>query len=259
MSVVRRGVPAAAGMSRRAVPAGSVVYAIGDVHGRADLLAELHAVIADDAAHRSATRRLLVYLGDYVSRGPGARTVLDSLVRGAPAGFERVLLKGNHEDLVLRFLDGELIAGRHWLEHGGGATLAEYGIASGDPRALSEADLASLRAQLQRALPAAHEALLRALSLSHREGDYCFAHGGVRPGVALQAQEARDLIWIRRRFLESDEDFGAVIVHGHTICGAPEIRRNRIGIDTGAFESGVLTCLVLWGEERELIQAVDAV
>jgi serine/threonine protein phosphatase 1 len=256
MSVVRHAAPRPAEAARSAVPEGTLVYAIGDIHGRADLLAELHGAILGDAASRPAGRRVLVYLGDYVSRAPGARAVLEALVHGPPPGFERVMLKGNHEELVLRFLGGELPAGRHWLEHGGGATLGEYGIESGDPLAMSNADYETLRQRLEEALPAAHAALLRVLRLSHREGDYCFVHAGVRPGVALAEQQARDLTWIRRRFLESDAEFGAVIVHGHTICSDPEVRRNRIGIDTGAFESGVLTCLALRGDEREFIQAV---
>lgn len=256
MSVLRRGAPAAPG---RAVPAGSAVYAVGDVHGRADLLAELHEAIVDDAAAHPASRRVLVYLGDYVSRTPGARAVLEALLRAPPPGFERVRLKGNHEDMLLSFLDGDLKAGSNWLTYGEAeVTLAEYGVRCGAPETLVESDYAALRLRLERALPAAHVALLRALSLSHREGGYFFAHAGVRPGVALDAQAARDLMWIGRRFLGSEEDFGAVVVHGHWVRAEPEVRPNRIGIDTGAYASGVLTCLALRGEERAFLQATRA-
>ncbi|MCC7414250.1 MAG: serine/threonine protein phosphatase, partial [Gammaproteobacteria bacterium] len=163
-------------------------------------------------------------------------------------------LKGNHEDLVLRFLDGELSAGIDWLDYGGTAALADYGITLADGNDRSEPALTALRELLARALPPAHLAFLRALPASHGEGGYHFAHAGVRPGVPLAEQNDMDQIWIRGRFLASDADHGAVVVHGHCISPQPEVCHNRIGIDTGAFASGVLTCLILDGAERTFMQ-----
>ncbi len=254
MAVVQYAAPRADGRTPE-VPAGTVVYAIGDIHGRADLLAELHDAIVADAAVRRATRRLIVYLGDYVSRFPRAREVIEMLLAPAPRGFARVFLKGNHEDTVVRFLDGELRAGQHWLYYGGDATVGEYGVRT--ERKAAELDagaLEAVRRRLVAALPRAHQAFFRSLALSHREGGYAFIHAGVRPGVPFDRQAAGTVLWIRDRFLRSDADFGYTVVHGHTICPAPEVRRNRIGIDTGAYRSGRLTCLVLEGSAREFLQ-----
>ncbi|NMG75162.1 serine/threonine protein phosphatase [Aromatoleum diolicum] len=241
---------------------GTVVYAIGDIHGRIDLLDAIHQGIEQDAKLRPARRRLLVYLGDYISRGPDSRAVVDRVIgwrpqggtRGVAQNFDVVALKGNHEELLLRFLDGDLFVGRHWLGYGGADTLAHYGGPLGDPRSCDADALAAARARLSAAMPREHRAFLRGLVTSHREGDYFFAHAGILPGVPLEGQSDRDLVWIRNRFLRSDADHGAVVVHGHCIAAEPEVRHNRIGIDTGAYDSGVLTCLVLDGAERSFLQ-----
>jgi serine/threonine protein phosphatase 1 len=236
-----------------------VVYAIGDIHGRADLLAALYEAIVEDAAHRAATRRVIVYLGDYVSRFPRGRDVIEMLIGPAPRGFARVYLKGNHEDTVVRFLDGELRAGRHWMQYGGDATLAEYGVYPDETADGARAtDLEEVRRRFVRALPRAHETFFRSLALNHREGDYAFVHAGVRPGIPFDRQAAGTMLWIRDPFLRSDADFGCTVVHGHTIASAPEVRHNRIGIDTGAYRTGVLTCLVLEGRSRGFLQTAPA-
>ncbi len=239
------------------VPHGVLVYAIGDIHGRADLLAELHEAVIVDSAARAAARRVLVYLGDYVSRGRQSRRVVDMLLEPGPPGFERVRLLGNHEELLLRFLDGDLGAGMQWLDHGGDAMLEEYGI---DVRGCGVGEcsrLALLRERLQATLPREHDAFFRSLRTRHQEGDFGFVHAGVRPGVPFARQSAQDLISIRAPFLESCEDHGLVIVHGHSISETPEVRHNRIGIDTGAYWSGVLSCLVLQGTERAFLQTAS--
>ncbi len=225
------------------LPEGWLVYAIGDIHGRADLLAELHGKIAADAAARPASRRLVVYLGDYVDRGPDSRDVVAMLLDGPLDGLEAVHLVGNHEDYLLRFLDDESL-GDSWMANGGAAAIASYGI---DPlaRAPDEDHMIALQRAFRRHLPARHRAFLAGLAESFRAGSYFFAHAGVRPGVPLDAQERTDLIWIRDAFLDSDADHGAVVVHGHSIRRRPERRANRIGIDTGAYASGCLTALVL--------------
>lgn len=239
-------------------PHGTVVYAIGDIHGCSDLLEIIQRGIALDIRMRPATRRVVVYVGDYISRGPDTRRVLDQVISWRPEGTDIVTLQGNHEQLLLRFLDGDLKAGGHWLAYGGLEAAAHYGIgiapdSLGDPDALPR-----IKHQLAAALPEAHTRLLRQLVLNHREGDYLFVHAGVAPGVALHEQRERDQIWIRERFLQSPLDHGAVVVHGHCIAPEPQVRHNRIGIDTGAYQSGVLTCLVLDGTERAFLQTTPA-
>ena len=232
------------------VPEGSVVYAVGDVHGRLDLLQALLGEVAADAAGRRATRRVLITLGDYVSRGCDSRGVVELLRSWRPRGFEVVSLRGNHEDLLLRYLDGDLAAGRHWFDYDGREALAHYGVRPGPGCGSMEA----LRLGFRQALPPEHLAFFRALPVSHGEGGYHFVHAGVRPGVPLPAQSRHDQMWIRRPFLDSEQDHGAVVVHGHSVVREPEVRRNRIGIDTGAYRTGVLTCLALEGERRWLLQ-----
>jgi serine/threonine protein phosphatase 1 len=233
-------------------PPDTRVYAIGDIHGRLDLLRQLRALIVEDMARAPVARAVVVYLGDYVDRGPASKQVVEALISEPVTGATEIHLKGNHEDLLLRFHDsGDL--GETWLMNGGGATLASYGIAAAiDPfDALWQLD--ELRADLRRRLPAHHQAFLRGLALDHREGGYLFVHAGVRPGVALAAQSAEDRIWIRDEFLSSDADFGAFVVHGHTPRPDPVVKKNRIGINTMAYRSGTLTCLALEGAERRFI------
>lgn len=238
-------------------PAATVIYAIGDIHGRLDLLHSIHRRIADDAARRTASRRQVVYLGDYVSRGPDSAGVVDRVREWLPEGFERIALKGNHEDLLLRFLAGEIDTGRHWLDYGGLETMSAYGVAIADRKARDDASVIALGEDLAARIPASHLEFFRGLQTRHRSGDYFFVHGGVRPGVPLDEQSDRDCLWIRGTFLDSDADHGAMVVHGHCISEQPEIRRNRIGIDTGAYRSGVLTCLVLDGEARTFLQTAS--
>ena len=224
------------------LPAGRRIYAIGDVHGRADLLERLQQRIAADVELNPIADPLLVCLGDYVDRGPDSAGVLDLLLGETPAGMRRVALMGNHEELMLRFLVDDS-AGAVWLANGGDATLESYGV---DPAESYE----RAHRQLAARLPARHRTLLESLALSHSEGDYFFAHAGIRPGVALDRQRREDLLWIRGEFLRSDIDHGKVVVHGHSITAEPDVRANRIGIDTGAYASDRLTCLVLEGRER---------
>ena len=235
-------------------PVAMVVYAIGDIHGRLDLLDRIQQRIADDAARRPAGRRQVVYLGDYVSRGPDSPGVVDRVREWLPDGFERITLKGNHEDLLMRFLDGEIDTGRHWLDYGGLEAMAAYGVAIADREARDDASVIALGEDLAGRIPECHLEFFRALQISHSAGDYFFVHGGIKPGVPLPEQSARDCLWIRTTFLNSMADHGAMVVHGHSISEQPEIRHNRIGIDTGAYRSGVLTCLVLDGETRTFLQ-----
>jgi len=239
---------------RSQTPPNTVIYAIGDIHGRDDLLAAMHDRIAVEVRQRTARRKLVVYLGDYVSRGEDSRRVVDRVLEWLPEGFERITLKGNHEDLLLRFLDGDLDAGRHWFDYDGLDALAHYGVAVPDRQSRDDETVAALRDRFAATLPLSHRDFFRSLTVVYRSGDYCFVHGGVRPGIPLAEQSEHDCMWIRKPFLDSDADHGAIVVHGHSISKTPVIAHNRIGIDTGAYRSGILTCLVLDGTSRSFLQ-----
>jgi serine/threonine protein phosphatase 1 len=215
------------------------IYAIGDIHGRLDLLERALAAIRGDVDARGPAA-LTVTVGDYVDRGPDSRGVLDRLVAD-PFPTPYVALKGNHEDMLEAFL-ADAAAGPQWLDNGGLQTLRSYGVALDG---FGHAEFAQAREALRAALPAAHLEFLRGLRLSLSRGGFFFCHAGVRPGVPLHLQDAEDLLWIREPFLLSGADFGAIVVHGHTPVEEPELRKNRIGIDTGAFFSGRLTCVAL--------------
>ncbi len=236
---------------RPEVPPGSCVYAIGDVHGRLDLLETLEEQIVADAERRGAARNVVVYLGDYVDRGFDSFGVIERLMDQPLTGFERVHLKGNHEDFLLRFLDDQRV-GPIWMANGGLETLVSYGVRLqyGMPQAER---LTTAQVGLREKLPATHLEFLRGLGLTHMEGDYLFVHAGIRPGIELAAQQPEDLLWIREEFLHDESFHQKVVVHGHTPTQGPEVFANRIGIDTGAFATGCLTCLALEGGARDFI------
>lgn len=238
-----------------AAPLGSRVYAIGDIHGRLDLLCRLHDLIEADASRHPKRRQVVIYLGDYIDRGVDSRGVIDLLLSAPLPGFECFHLKGNHEDIALRFLEDPAV-GPSWLRNGAPQTMESYGVRPptpfGDP-----AEIARAQHELAEKIPSAHRAFFDRLALCHAEGDYFFAHAGVRPGVPLANQNSCDLMWIRDDFLLSGTDFGKVVVHGHTIDPEPQLRPNRIGIDTGAYWSGRLTALVLDGTGRTFLQTSE--
>lgn len=239
----------AAGPAR--VPEGLCVYAIGDMHGRADLFDILVEKIRADAARRACRRRILVCLGDYVDRGPESRGLIARLAAGPPEGFELRCLKGNHEAVMLAFLEDPEVFG-HWIALGGDATLKSYGIDI--VRDAGGGGGGRIRAALCAALPESHVRFLQELELWTRIGNYLFVHAGLRPGLPPQRQSEDDLIWIREPFLNYDGDFGGVVVvHGHTPRHDPEVSHNRINIDTGAFMTGRLTCLVLESDRRDFL------
>jgi serine/threonine protein phosphatase 1 len=234
------------------VPPGVCVYAIGDIHGRADLLRALHAQIANDAALLTpGTQRIAVYIGDYIDRGLESRQVIELLIRESLAEFHSVYLVGNHDNWLISFLIDARI-GPTWLGCGGVATLHSYGIGLTEP-AGSRRHYEDLRAALRERIPREHVEFFAQLQLSYEVGDYLFAHAGVRPAVPLDRQKAEDLLLIREPFLSSPHDFGKVVVHGHTVAAEPTVRSNRIGIDTGACWTGCLTCLVLEEDRYRLL------
>lgn len=234
------------------VLAGMRVYAVGDIHGRADLLRRLLHLIEADNALQDEAEVTLIFLGDYIDRGPNSPEVLD-LLRGPHRFADRVLcLRGNHEDALLNFID-DPIKGRIWLDWGGMATLVSYGVRPPAADLPLEERLRSMAEQLDRLLPDAHRAFLKSLPLQEIVGDYLFVHAGVNPKVPLGEQDAFDLTTIRSPFLEWGQPLEKVVVHGHSISIAPEILPWRIGIDTGAYATGRLTALVLEGHEQRIL------
>jgi serine/threonine protein phosphatase 1 len=236
-------------------PPATNIYAVGDIHGRADLLAKIHKRIGADAAKRApGKRKIVVYLGDYIDRGAGSRQVIELLLHSPLEGFEAVHLKGNHEDYMVDFLEGRG-DGMGWLFNGGEATIASYGVAPAGSNYLQAGGLDDLRDALRAAVPEDHRAFLADLKLHHREGGYLFVHAGIRPGIPMTYQSDDDLMWIRGEFLDFRADHDCRVVHGHTVTWSPEVRPNRIGIDTGAYVSGALTCLVIEGAETRFLTA----
>ena len=232
------------------IPDGRRVYAIGDIHGRLDLLLDLTQQINRDDAGREAARTTLVFLGDLVDRGPDSREVVEFLIAFSEAGCDCVFLAGNHDDVFLRAVTGERAALPRLHAMGGRETAFSYGITAEEYDLGSFEDLGKL---LAARVPARHVKFLGAMCDWHRIGDYVFVHAGIRPGRTMDEQVPGDLMWIRSAFLDHGQCHGAMVVHGHTVSEEPVIRHNRIGIDTGAFRSGKLTALGLQGADSWLL------
>jgi len=254
-SFFRKGPKSGSTGRGRAAPVltpGTRLYAVGDIHGRADLLNNLHEqIIADAATADSSTRLVVLYLGDYVDRGLESRQVIDLMLEDSFPGFERIFLKGNHEQVMLDF-HRDPLDGRAWLQYGGRAALYSYG-AGGEAVGESDERLQKLHQWFVKNLPDDHLDFLQNLALYHIEGDYLFVHAGIKPGMAVEKQGEQSLLWIRDEFTNSRKNHSFMVVHGHSITEAPDCRPNRIGVDTGAFRSNILTCLVLEGEEQRFL------
>jgi len=234
------------------LPAGYRLYAIGDIHGRDDLLAELLAGIEADSARRDPAKRVVVFLGDLIDRGPASKEVVERLRTYRPAGTRLVFLAGNHEEVLLRILDGESRLVPDWLRFGGAECLRSYGA---DPDRLRRIAPARALETIRSAIPQSHAEFLRSFDDTFCAGNYLFVHAGIRPGIPLAEQAPSDLRWIREPFLTDGADHGFLVVHGHTIREGIDERTNRIGIDTGAYRFGVLTAVGLEGGDRWFIQA----
>lgn len=233
------------GPAPAALPPGQRIYAVGDVHGCADRLRDIHRAIAADLAERPIGEVLLIHIGDYIDRGPDSAEVIEALLRGpAIPGLRVINLMGNHEDMLLGALASpernELA--EVWLSNGGVASLESWHVRPG-----------SGAADWQQQIPPAHLEFMRNLMLRHQAGGYLFVHAGVQPGVPLEEQLAQDLLWIREPFLSYRGDFGAVVVHGHTPIREPVVRPNRVGIDTGAVMGGRLTCAIFEADQLGFI------
>lgn len=247
----RRPAPEAAARIAR-IPEGERVYAVGDIHGRRDLFEDLLARIDADDASRSPARTTLILLGDLIDRGADPARVVERACRLAAAGDRFHAIMGNHEELMLDAYDGDEAKLRVFLRVGGVQTLDSYGV---DLRGLPEGhEPETVIARMRAAIPAAHIAFLRAMEDGVRIGDYLFVHAGIRPGVPIEEQVPEEMRWIRDPFLDHGGDHGVVVVHGHSIFEQPALRPNRLGIDTGAYLSGVLTAIGLEGEDRWLLQ-----
>lgn len=233
-------------------PEGGRAYAIGDVHGRLDLLEELLERVEADNRARGPAKTWLVFLGDLVDRGPDSRGVIQRLLERPPSFARVIYLQGNHEEFLLRVLEGDSGVVQHWLAYGGAECAESYGVTPGwTLNATSEA----IAERLAERVPAAHVEFLREMADSFRFGDYLFVHAGIRPGVELDRQTSKDLRWIREGFLDDQTDHGVIVVHGHTIVERPEQHPNRIAIDTGAYRYGTLTAIGIEGRERWFIEA----
>jgi serine/threonine protein phosphatase 1 len=232
--------------NKPATPGGYRAYAVGDIHGRLDLLERLLESIEADLSGRPSKKNLLVFLGDLIDRGPDSKGVIERLRSFRHDRLRPVFLAGNHEEILLRILAGETGLLQNWLRFGGAECLASYGVTPADLGSDESESLAAIRS----AVPQEHAGFLASFSDTLTFGDYLFVHAGVRPGVDLRHQSQSDLRWIRSPFLEDETDHGAVVVHGHTISGEVEHRPNRIGIDTGAYRTGVLTALGLEGTSK---------
>ncbi len=234
------------------VPAGARVYAIGDIHGRLDLLEAVLAKIEEDERARGPATTHMVYLGDLMDRGPDSRGVIERLMAVEAAAPETVFLCGNHEELMIGVWEGNRALTPTFHRAGGRETLMSYGISADE---YDGWDFDQVTDATQRAVPQAHIAFLKRFKDWHVIGDYAFVHAGIRPGVHLEDQDAVDLRWIRGEFTKSTQDHGVMVIHGHTIRDDVDEQPNRIGIDTGAYATGKLTAIGLEGNDRWFLQS----
>jgi serine/threonine protein phosphatase 1 len=236
---------------RPSLPEGVKIYAFGDIHGRLDLLDKCLSQIDDDILRNKSIRPIHVFLGDYIDRGPRSRETVERLLQRGER-HDCVFLTGNHEQLAVRSLTDIAVLPK-WLHLGGLETLVSYGVRA-KKSSYSRNSLA-LQGAFRDAMPESHLHFLQNLKTHFSCGDYFFAHAGVKPGVELCSQTERDLLWIRDEFLGSTADFGKIVIHGHTPSPQIEVRTNRINIDTGAYATNLLTCLVLEKAELSVINS----
>ena len=228
-------------------PRGHRAYVVGDIHGRLDLLDRLLERIHRELVHRPARNTLIVFVGDLIDRGPNSAQVVERLRTYRHAGVRTVFLLGNHEEVLLRILQGDISVLSSWLSFGGKECLRSYGV---NPREVAKGSDLEALAMVRSAIPEEQVKFLKTFADTCRFGDYLFVHAGIRPGVELDRQLQSDLRWIREPFLFDETDHGFIVVHGHTISNEVEERNNRIGIDTGAYKTNVLTALAIEGDQR---------
>lgn len=231
-------------------PERRVGFAVGDVHGRSDLLADMLELLEARAGEeqRQGGPPVLIFLGDYVDRGPDSAGVIDLLLQRRPIGYERHYLRGNHEQAMLAFLNDPL-PNKNWLLQGGAETLLSYGIQPPPPVGAAEQDLIGVAQLLMARLPDAHYDFLFGLERYVAFGDYAFVHAGVDASQPLEEQSDKALYWSRQAFIADRRPFTHRVVHGHTPVDEPYADHRRIAVDTGAYASGVLTAVRLEGED----------
>ena len=232
-------------------PEGQRIYAIGDIHGRLDLLDQLIVQIEEDNASRNRVRTQIVFLGDLCDRGPDSCGVIERVMQLAAASADVRLIAGNHEELLIRAWEGDRRSAGLINRVGGKETMLSYGV---DEVEYDAADLDELLNLITTHVPENHIAFLKGAEDWIAAGDYLFVHAGIRPGDAVEEQRTSDLRWIRREFTDFDGDHGMMVIHGHTITDEVDIRTNRVGIDTGAYATGRLTALGIEGTERWFLQ-----
>jgi serine/threonine protein phosphatase 1 len=240
--------PATPGKER--LPPGVRVYAIGDVHGRVDLLEKLYGLIAADLKAHPVEKVMEVFLGDYVDRGPNSREVIDWMLAGPRVARKRICLRGNHELMMQAFLEDASVIGS-WGQYGGLETLYSYGVKVKLP--MGDERHEEVQQAFRAVLPASHAEFLRSLRPMASAGGYYFAHAGINPARPLADQVEDDLYWIREPFLSHGRALEKIVVHGHTPTELPEVEVHRIGIDTGAYVTGRLTSAVLEGPELRFL------
>lgn len=228
------------------------VYAVGDVHGRLDLLLRMEALIRADLGRFPVDTALVCCLGDLVDRGPDSAGVVEHMSRPPADGLRRRCLRGNHEQRMLDFLRAPVRYGPGWLTYGGREALRSYGVEV--PAEVEPDQLVDAAGALRARLPAHHLRYLRELPVGLRWGRYLFVHAGLNPDCPLDAQPYDDLLWVREPFLECRRDWGYTVVHGHVVHPEPQLMPNRIGLDTGAFWSGRLSAAALEGSGVRLLQ-----
>ena len=240
--------PAFLGKGR--TPQGVRIYAVGDIHGRADLLQKLLVRVEEDARLSNKERVIFITLGDLVDRGDYSKETIDILLK-LPPEWQHISLRGNHEEMLLGFLDNPE-ENSVWLLNGGLALLQSYGMKIFKPT-FNHKELHNISKEFSEKIPSRHLQYLQSQELYYKSEEYLFVHAGLRPRIPLEKQKKDDILWIREEFLNEDYNFGPMIIHGHTVSSVPDICKNRVGIDTGAVFSGKLTCLALQGSEAWFI------
>ena len=233
------------------MPKGERIYAIGDIHGRFDLLFQLMRAIVDDVNRRPHAQQRVVILGDFIDRGPSSAKIIEALI-SLHADDRMIVLKGNHEAALVEGIRGDRSALEAWIDFGGDATLRSYGAGDQD---IWPADTRKLVDNVRRLIPPAVVDWLESLPVTYQAGPYLFVHAGIRPGIALPRQREDDLLWVRDEFTSSTADHGAIVVHGHTISERVCVEPNRIGVDTGAYRTGRLSAVALEGDNHWIIEA----
>ena len=249
-NMFRRAAANMAAMRDFTGPPDKRLYAVGDIHGRLDLLDDLLRRIENDIRAHPIAAATMVFLGDLIDRGPDSAGVIEriSTLDGFPA--RTLLLLGNHEEIMLRALDAEPGVAYDWLGFGGDACVESYGVSAASLKAMDETRIADL---LRKAIPPTHISFLKEGGDTIRFGDYLLVHAGIRPGIPIEQQQPHDLRWIRQPFLSDGHDHGCYVIHGHTISDGVDRRANRIGIDTGAYRTGILTAVVIEGSEMRFL------